>query len=106
MSTTSFSSLEVLHEKNVTIGRIQLGVEDCPPVRGDRQCRVLSGRPVLQIEHSRDPMGSEVEESNPGFRGRIEVINAVFEHYPIAPVSCFQRAYDLNLFAAVNRNAP
>jgi hypothetical protein len=51
-------------------------------------------------------MGGDVEESDPGFRGRIEVINAVLDNGPIAPVTCFQRTYELNLFAAVGRNAP
>jgi hypothetical protein len=34
-------------------------------------------------------MGGDVEESDPGFRGRIEVINAVLDDCPIPPVACF-----------------
>jgi hypothetical protein len=51
-------------------------------------------------------MGSDVEERDPRFRDCIEVINAVLDHCPIAPVACFERTYELNLFAAVGRNAP
>src|SRR5258708_37284588 len=51
-------------------------------------------------------MGRSVEESDPRLCRRFEVINAVVDHGPIAIVTCFQRAYEFDLFAAVSRNAP
>src|SRR5258707_5802388 len=81
--------LEVLYKNNVTICCIPLCVKDCPFVRRDGQSRCLPGRTVLQIEQSSNAMGRDVEERDPGFRSRIEVINAVLDCCPIAPVTCF-----------------
>src|SRR5229473_1361113 len=80
---------EVLYKNNVTICCIPLCVKDCSFVGRDGQSRCLPGRTVLQIEQSSNAMGRDVEESDPGFRSRIEVINAVLDHCPIAPVTCF-----------------
>ena len=38
-----------------------------------------------------------VEENDPGFGCCVDVIKAVFDHCPIASVTCFWRAYDFDL---------
>ena len=98
--------LEVVYKNDVTIQGIQLCVEDCPFVGGDGQSRGFPGGTVFEIKHSRCAMGRKVEESDSGFRRRIEIINPIVHHRPIAPVACFQRAYDRDLFAAIRRLAP
>src|SRR5260370_37110010 len=80
---------EVLYKNNVTICCIPLCVKDCPFVRRDGQSRCLPGRTVLQIEQSSNAMGRDIEESDLGFRSRIEVINTVLDYCPIPPVTCF-----------------
>src|SRR6516225_12360869 len=97
---------EVLDKNDVTIQRIHLCIKDCLLIRRDRQPRHTPRGMVLQVENSRRPKGSNVEVIDPRFRRHIEVINAVVDHGPIAPITWFQSAYELGLFATASRNAP
>ena len=96
----------MLDEDDVAVGRVQLGVEDGFLVGGDGQPGVFPRGTVFEIEHAGTAMGCGVEEIDAGFGGRVQVIDAVINDCPIAPVTCLERADDLDFVAAAGGNAP
>src|SRR5258706_12968978 len=96
----------VLHKPDVSTYRIQLCRKDGPVGRKHGQSRRLPCGEVVQIEPLRSPAGIEVQKDDPIFRCRIKVVDTVLDQRPISPEACFQRADNLDLFAAVSRDAP
>ena len=97
---------EIIDENNVGVCGVPLCVQDGPFVWRDGQSGGLPGRAVFQIEDAANAMSGDVVESDAGFRGGVEEINAVLDYRPITPETRFQRTDELNLFAAISWNAP